>query len=417
MPAARIFVFVLLSSFLVSSSAFAQGVGMGPMDDPPESERLPSRIVMMPIIEGDELTLAPTRVNLLGSFDTMVNAGSALLSNAPALAALDRALAQWEAFISDPITVTFDVDFGPLTGNTLATAAPVSLFGPYNAIRDSIVNDAATESDDAITLALPTAAQASFDLPNGFALSGNLEATKANLKAMGFMGLDATFGASDGELTFADNVAFDFDNSDGVTPGTIDFESVAVHEIGHILGFTSAVDTVDFLIDSGVTDGLITPTPFDLYRFEDGSVNDPSTAGEFTTFARSLVPGSDDVFDQVLTGPGLMELPLSTGAFTGDGLQASHFENNLGLGALEPSLGTGIIASVNNNDARVLDLIGYDISIGTGSCCPRAGNGGCSPCFSRVLRRYVDAGANEFPRRSRVKRVFTAQISGVCRTC
>ena len=111
MPAARIFVFVLLSSFLVSSSAFAQGVGMGPMDDPPESERLPSRIVMMPIIEGDELTLAPTRVNLLGSFDTMVNAGSALLSNAPVLAAFDRALAQWEAFISDPITVNFDVDF------------------------------------------------------------------------------------------------------------------------------------------------------------------------------------------------------------------------------------------------------------------------------------------------------------------
>jgi hypothetical protein len=202
-------------------------------------------------------------------------------------------------------------------------------------------------------------------VPANFTLSGNLEATKANFKALGFGGLDAQFGTSDGQITFSSAVAFDFDNSDGVSPGTIDFEGAAAHEIGHLLGFASVVDTVDVLLDNGVTDAVITPAPFDLYRFEDNSANDPLTLVDFTTAARSLVPGSDDVFDQVLPGPGLTEIPLATGAFGGDGAQASHFEDNLGLGALDPTLSTGQTSGVNFNDARVLDLIGYDIEINT----------------------------------------------------
>jgi hypothetical protein len=363
MHAAKSFLFSLLISVSISSAMMAQGVVLDSNGQPVVPVRPPSRIVTMPILEGDEFQLAPTRVNLLGSFSTVVNPGATFSGNAAAQAAFDRALDQWEAFIGDPITVNFDVDFGMLGAGTLATAAPVSLFAPFDTIRNAIVSDAANESDDAITLSLPTAAQSSFDLPNNFTLSGNLEATKANLKAVGFMGLDAMFGASDGVITFGTGINFDFDSSDGVAPGTIDFESVAAHEIGHILGFASAVDPLDFLINAGTTDASINPTPFDLYRFEQGSANDPATASEFTSFARSLVPGSDDVFDQVLTGPGQTELPLSTGAFTGDGLQASHFQDNLGLGALDPSLGAGQTFSVNINDARVLDLIGYEVTI------------------------------------------------------
>lgn len=358
-------VFFALSLLLFSSSAslFAQGVVIDPESELPTPERPESRIVMMPILEGNEFTLAPTRVNLLGSFGVVVNSGPTFAANPAAQAAFDRAVDQWEAFISDPITVTFDAQFGALGAGTLATAAPVSLIAPYNFIRDAILIDASNEPDDTIALSLPTAAQASFDLPNDFVLSGNLEATKANLKAVGFTGLDAQFGASDGVITFGTGVNYDFDNSDGVTPGAIDFESVAAHEIGHILGFATAVDTVDSLIGSGGTDISITPTTFDLYRFEDGSANDPLTVTDFTFAARSLVPGSNDIFDQVLTGPGLTELQLSTGLNAGDGLQASHFEDNLGLGSLDPTLAAGQISLVNFNDARVLDLIGYDIDI------------------------------------------------------
>ena len=133
---------------------------------------------------------------------------------------------------------------------------------------------------------------------------------------------------------------------------------------------------------------MITPTTFDLYRFEDSSANDPLTFADFTTAARSLVPGSDDVFDQVLPGPGLNEIPLSTGTFGGDGSQASHFEDNLGLGALDPSLSTGQTTGVNFNDARVLDLIGYDIEISTAAV-PEPGMASLATLLagSMILRR------------------------------
>jgi len=243
MRSAGLHFLVFLISVSFSSTTFGQGVLVDDGGDPIEFERPESRIIGMPILEGG----------------------------------------QWEAFISDPITVTFDVDFGALATGVAATATPVSLIAPYDTVRNALVLDAAAETDDLIALALPTAAQATFDVPANLTLSGNLEATKANLKALGFPGLDAAFGVSDGQITFSTAVPFDFDNSDGVSPGTIDFEAAAAHEIGHLLGFASVVDEVDLLLENGVTDAVITPTPFDLYRFEDGSANDPLTFADFTT--------------------------------------------------------------------------------------------------------------------------------------
>ena len=275
-------------------------------------------------------------------------------------AAFARAVSQWEAFIADPITLTIDLDFAPLgiggTGcrNACFCGLPSTTQFAIKSCWTRLLN----QPDDTIALSIPTAAMSTFDLPNNFTLSGNIEATKANLKALGFTGLDAQFGPSDGQITFGSGINYDFDNSDGVTPGSIDFESVAAHEIGHILGVISAVDVVDSFLDAGVNNAAISPTPFDLFRFEDG-VNDPSTVAEFTSFPRSLVPGSVDVFDQVLPGPGLTELPLSDGVTN----QASHFLNGLSLGALNPVLNPGEIVTVGTNDFRVLDLIGFDINL------------------------------------------------------
>ena len=297
------------------------------------------------------------------SFDITLDPTS-FAGNTAAQAAFERAANQWEAFITDPILVTVNADFTSLGTGQLAVASPVSLDSGFDSIRNQIVSDSLDEADDTITQSLPTAMQLSVNLPASFTLSGDLRSTKANLKALGVGDLDANFGTSDGLISFGSGISYDFDNSDGVTPGSFDFESVAAHEIGHILGFTSALDVVDAFLDAG-TPGAISLTPFDLYRFEDGSINDPTTALEFTTAVRSLAPGSNDIFDQILAGPGLTELPLSTGLSGGDGEQASHFEDGLDLGALDPTLSQGLIVPVDINDARVLDLVGYDITITT----------------------------------------------------
>ncbi len=110
---------------------------------------------------------------------------------------------------------------------------------------------------------------------------------------------------------------FDYDNSDGVTG--IDFESVALHEIGHSLGFISSVD----FIDTRPEPLVVNVFPLDLFRFN--IANTPSNAAGFTSFPRELRPGQSSV-----TSDTSSSWLMSTGVIQGDGRQASHWKDSRG---------------------------------------------------------------------------------------
>jgi len=304
-------------------------------------------------------------VENLGGFNIVIVAGPGLAANTAALAAFERAAAAWEARISDSITVTINADLDSLGSNILGSTSSVALQAGYTTIRNQIVADAADETDDGIGASLPTAAQFLATLPSGFSLDGNLVASKANLKALGFTGLDTQFGVSDGEITFSTDFTFDYDNSDGVTPGQTDFETVAAHEIGHLLGFFSDVDTINAIPATAI--GF---TTLDLFRFRNGT-DDPATAAEFTTFARNFVPGVDAILDEVSANPDFPERRMSTGltnvSFPGtDGRQASHWKadelTGVYIGLMDPTLATDVFFPPESSDFRALDLIGYEIA-------------------------------------------------------
>ena len=46
-------------------------------------------------------------------------------------------------------------------------------------------------------------------------------------------------GQGDAGIGFNSAHSFDFNPDDGITAGSLDFDAVVVHEIGHALGFTS----------------------------------------------------------------------------------------------------------------------------------------------------------------------------------
>jgi hypothetical protein len=311
----------------------------------------------------------------LGSFHIVIDAAPELSGNAAALAAFQRAAARWEAFIADPITVTVKATLAPLAPNIIGSATSVPLLLDSAQVRNAIAADAGDEPDDDIATHLPTIADLAVSMPPGFGFDrSRMLLTKANAKAIGILGLDEQFGVPDSVVTFNTNFTFDFDNRDGVTPGQLDFETVASHEIGHALGFVSVLEYIDAVMSFHATAQDVVVSALDLFRFAAGAGNDPETDSQFTTFPRVLFPGQENFFDQVFPMFGLTEIAFSTGLTQGDGYQASHWKDNLGIGVMDPALAFGESMFVSYNDLRALDLMGYDISIANvSSTVPEAG--------------------------------------------
>lgn len=283
--------------------------------------------------------------------------GVTLSANPAALAAFDRAANRWSAVLNDPVTVNINADLANMNSSSiLGSTSSVLLLAPYSLIRDQMVADAATEPDDGIVAALPTAAQFGGYLPAGFSFNGYMAGTKANLKALGFADLDHDFGVSDASMTFNSGFNFDYDSADGIMAGSYDFETIALHELGHVLGFVSSVDTVDYYAATHQT-AAITMYALDLFRFRADEV--PTNTAEFRSTPRNFVPGSGAAFTDTVD-----TWLMSTGYYTGDGRQASHWKDDAltgnYVGLMDPTLASATTEGFTNADLRALDLIGWD---------------------------------------------------------
>ncbi len=280
-----------------------------------------------------------------------------------ARAAFIRAAQNWESRILSPITIIIDVDYGTTffgqaytSANIIGQATSARVGGPtfYNTFRQALINGASSSAEAALLAALPAG-----QLPTD---QGALTAVFTNVPVLRALGLIPATANPDTEPSPFNNVprigfnsrfAFDFDPTDGIALNRVDFDGVATHEIGHVLGFSSAVGEKE--LDSTVPASL---TLLDFFRFRPGV-----TLNTFPTADRVLASGGAHVFFA-----GGAELGFSTGkpdGTGGDGEQASHWKDNdvtgVYVGVMDPTAARGFREEITANDLLAFDTIGYRV--------------------------------------------------------
>jgi hypothetical protein len=331
---------------------------------------------------------APT-FNLISTIDTSTTAGQ------NAYRGFQIAALYWSSVFTDNVTINLNIGFNALPAGVLGSTGSARSLLSINQYYTASATDASSALDAAALATLPTRG---VGINTGAGLSGSVSAitnaftngtngangysdlstrvdndqsvnndalavTKASAKALGVTtdvnGAAINYGSSDGSITFSTLFNFDFDPTDGVAANSFDFIGVAIHEIGHALGFVSGVDTYDGRTSPGsatigTLENSVVLSQLDLYRYTSAGNLDWSTQG-VPYF--SIDGGVGQLFG---------DSRFSTGVANGDGRQASHWKDSPSgtpqIGILDPTSGLGQMQEITALDLAAYDAIGWNVN-------------------------------------------------------
>ncbi len=315
------------------------------------------------------------------------------LTNTAAGKDLQIAADYWESMLTSNATVNIQVGYSGLGTNVLASTSSASkvvtvasvyqqLAATGNSDLDHIAvanlrpldaNGGLSFIDDGITTNGTTSSVSTtarvYDNDDS-ANNKYLDVNTSVLRALGYTGLGSS---PDATITFSNTFSFDFDPTDGIQGNEIDFLGVAIHEIGHALGFTSGVDTYDYYTQTTIPsnpaaslNGSAVFSTLDLFRY--------------STDPKNLVPGTGPALDLSTGGSPYFSIDggadvfngakFSAGQYNGDGRQASHWKDGAAgscveIGIMDPTFcrGTSNTAAVTDDDIAAMDALGWNVKI------------------------------------------------------
>ena len=230
-----------------------------------------------------------------------------------------------------------------------------------------ITNGVTNGNDDTTKLAFDNAATVS---------SKTLYLNTSVIKAIGGTATGVSSTSVDGNVQFSTNFNFDFDPTDGISANTFDFIGVAIHEIGHALGFVSGVDFLDIYglgntsnPNAGTLGYSLNNTSIysalDMFRYS----ADPTNVAPGTNPSLDLSAGtvSGATYFSIDGGKtALVGNTFSQGRYNGDGQQASHWKDTagcqIGNGIMDPTFCFGQTGYITGLDLAAFDAMGYNLS-------------------------------------------------------
>jgi len=300
------------------------------------------------------------------------------------------AAAYWGSVLSNNATINLGVSFAALApniiGSTGSTRADYSVRNWENRVNAS--KSSSTLDQKAVLPTLNAAGGASF-ISSGVAADGNDDTADVdfirgdttsskmlylNTSVIKAIGGNINPNTVDGNVTFSSNFAFDFNPTNGISAGTFDFIGVAIHEIGHALGFVSGVDFLDvYGYPNGAAAGTLG------YSLNDTSIYSSLDMFRYSKDPEGLVRGNGGVLDLSVGtesyfsidggATALFDNEFSTGRYNGDGQQASHWKDAAGanrcgpqLGVMDPTFCFGQMGEVTALDLAAYDAMGWNIA-------------------------------------------------------
>lgn len=279
---------------------------------------------------------------------------------------------------SDDITINIDAGFSSLGQGILGQANTTKGLVDFNVWKAALSSDISSDNDETMTSYLPSGNDFSVlingtsDNPNGSGSSQyyldddggannqKLNISSANAKALGMLGANAS--GTDVQISFSSDFSFDFDPTDGISSGQIDFVGVAMHEMLHGLGFYSGIDILDYYTMSGPGAGSFTDDTFtyvnglDFMRHSYESISLGADV-DYTADTRSKHFSIDGGVNLLFTNA------WSTGSYNGDGQQGSHWKDNQEIGSMDPTAApAGNAMTFSDLDVMAMDMIGWDLS-------------------------------------------------------